>query len=118
MSFQKSFHKPCCYAITLALFSTAGWAQATPEAHHSHAQPHSASASKKLTAGLVKKVDRTNASLTIAHGPLPNGMPAMTMMFKVKDPQWLEKIKVDQKIRFAMEEVNGIMTVNDYEVQP
>lgn len=79
---------------------------AGPEAHAGHGG-HEAKAmlgQAALTEGLVKKVDQAAGSLTLTHGPLPNGMPGMTMAFKVKDPAWLDKIKVGQSVRFAIDD--------------
>ena len=64
-----------------------------------------------LTAGVVKKIDKAGSKLTIAHDALPNGMPAMTMAFRVKDVSWLDKVKDGQKIRFAADSIGGVMTV-------
>ena len=47
---------------------------------HGHGQAHAPSA-KTMADGMVKKVDRQAGRVTISHGPLPNGMPAMTMVF-------------------------------------
>jgi Cu/Ag efflux protein CusF len=68
-----------------------------------------------LSDGLVKKIDKANQKVTLSHGPLPNGMPAMTMVFRVKDSAWLEKMKEGQTIRFAAEDINGAMTVVRFE---
>ncbi len=57
-----------------------------------------------LTDGLVKKVDKNGGQLTVAHGPLPNGMPGMTMVFRVKDAVGLGTVKEGQKIRFAIDD--------------
>ena len=52
----------------------------------------------------VKKVDPANGKVTLAHGPLKNlGMPAMTMVFKVKDTAMLGKLKEGDKIAFVAE---------------
>jgi len=64
--------------------------------------------------GLVKKVDKTKGTVTLAHGALPNGMPPMTMAYKVKDAAWLDQMKVGQKIRFATDPADG-MTVLRFE---
>jgi Cu/Ag efflux protein CusF len=69
-----------------------------------HGAMHAAAADTALTDGLVKKVDKGMGKLTVAHGPLPNGMPGMTMAFRVKDATWLDKVKVGQKIRFAIDD--------------
>lgn len=79
--------------------------------HGGHGAMHAGTAQSALVDGLVKKVDKAGGKLSIAHGPLPNGMPAMTMAYKVKDPAWLDQLKGGQKIRFAFDERNGAFTV-------
>ena len=74
-----------------------------------------AAASLPLSDGLVKKIDKANKKVTLSHGPLPNGMPAMTMVFRVKDSAWLDKMKEGKTIRFAAEDINGAMTVVRFE---
>lgn len=85
--------------------------------HAGHGAMHTQAAESALINGLVKKVDKAGGKLTISHDALPNGMPAMTMGFKVKDASWLDKVKDGQKIRFASENINGAMTVVRLEVQ-
>jgi Cu/Ag efflux protein CusF len=38
-------------------------------------------------------------------------MPAMTMVFSVNDPALLDNITVGDKVRFAAERRNGVLTV-------
>jgi len=65
-----------------------------------------------MTEGEVKKVDKDTGKLTIKHGPLTNlDMPAMTMVFRVKDPTMLDQVKEGDKIRFVADRVNGAITV-------
>lgn len=66
--------------------------------------------------GLIKKVDKTKGTVTLAHGALPNGMPPMTMAYKVKDAAWLDQMQAGQKIRFATDPKDGGMTVLRYEL--
>lgn len=72
------------------------------DAHAGHGAKPAAAVQSPLIDGTVKKVDKAGGKLTVAHGPLPNGMPAMTMAFKVKQSAWLDQLKADQKIRFAL----------------
>ncbi len=96
------------WIATLAL----GFAMAAGhDAHAGHGTMHSDAAQTALVDGLVKKVDKTGGKVTVSHGPLPNGMPAMTMAFKVKDASWLDKVKDGQKIRFAADDIDGAMTI-------
>lgn len=85
--------------------------------HAGHGAMRAESAQAALVDGLVKKVDKAGGKLTIAHDALPNGMPAMTMAFKVKEASWIDKVKEGQKIRFASDSINGAMTVVRLEVQ-
>ena len=85
--------------------------------HSSHGAMHSDGAQTALVDGLVKKVDKAGGKITVSHGALPNGMPAMTMAFKVKDASWLDKVKDSQKIRFASDNINGAMTIVRLEIQ-
>ena len=65
-----------------------------------------------LTEGEVRKVDKDAKKLTIRHGPIANlEMPAMTMVFQVKDPALLEQVKAGDKITFAAEKIGGQFTV-------
>lgn len=86
--------------------------------HSMHGSPAAASASKSaetaMVEGLVKKVDKTKGTLTLAHGAM-NGMPAMTMVYKVKEAAWLDKLNVGQKVRFATDPADG-MTVTRFEL--
>jgi Cu/Ag efflux protein CusF len=62
--------------------------------------------------GEVIKVDKAAGKLTLKHGEIKNlDMPAMTMVFRVKDPAWLDSLAVGQQIRFAAEKLEGQYTV-------
>lgn len=72
------------------------------------------SAESALGEGTVKKVDKAKGTVTLAHGAM-NGMPAMTMAYKLKDAAWLDKLQVGQKIRFATDPADDGMTVTKIE---
>lgn len=72
-------------------------------------------ANGQLVEGQIKKVDKAAGKVTLSHGPLPNGMPAMTMVFGVKDPAWIDQMKAGDKIRFKADQVNGTMTLVQFE---
>lgn len=80
------------------------------------ATPAAAGANADMGDGLVKKVDKAKGTVTLTHGALPNGMPPMTMAYKVKDAAWLDQLKAGQKIRFATDPADGGMTVLRYEL--
>jgi len=101
----------------VAFMTTVGALSALAQTDHStHMKaPAPAATTTPLSDGLVKKIDQANKKVTLSHGPLPNGMPAMTMVFRVKDSAWLDKMKEGQTIRFAAEDINGAMTVVRFE---
>lgn len=75
-----------------------------------------AAADEQMIDGLVKKVDKSAGKVTLSHGPLPAlGMPAMTMVFRVKEAGWLDQMKAGDKIRFMADKVNGLYTVVHFE---
>lgn len=77
----------------------------------------SAEAAAPLSEGEIKKVDKDAKKLTIKHGELKNlGMPAMTMVFKVKDPAMVDQVKQGDKVRFVAEQANGALTVTAMEI--
>ncbi len=62
--------------------------------------------------GEVRKVDKDAKKITIKHGPIQNlDMPAMTMVFQVKDPAMLEQVKAGDKVKFQAEKIGGRFTV-------
>jgi len=79
---------------------------------HDHAAHSAAVAAADTADGEIKKVDKEAKRLTIKHGELKNmGMGAMTMVFRVKDPAMLEKVKAGDKVKFTVEKVSGALTV-------
>ena len=97
--------------VALALPAPSLAADHASHADHAGVQTPAAAA---LADGVVKKVNKGAGTVTLAHGPL-NGMPGMTMAFAVKEAAWLDKLKEGQKIRFAADEVKGVLTVVRYE---
>ena len=63
---------------------------------------------------VVKKIDKAGKKVTLAHGALPNGMPAMTMAYGVKDAALLDGLKEGQKVRFSTDPKDS-MTVLRFE---
>ena len=80
----------------------------------SHQDAASAAKKDAFASGEVKKVDKAAGKLTIKHGPLVSlDMPAMTMVFRVKDPAVLGQVKAGDAIRFKAENVAGALTVTE-----
>jgi Cu/Ag efflux protein CusF len=64
------------------------------------------------TDATVKKIEAPAGRITLAHGRIENlDMMPMTMMFKVKDPPMLKKVKAGDKVRFRVADVGGTLTV-------
>jgi len=73
-------------------------------------------ASATPTDGEVRKVDLETKKLTLKHGEIKNlNMPGMTMVFQVKDPAMLDKLRTGDKVRFTAEKINGAFTVTTLE---
>ena len=55
-----------------------------------------------MSEGEVRRVDKGAKKVTLKHGPLKNlDMPAMTMVFEVREPTLLDKFKAGDKVRFV-----------------
>jgi len=69
-----------------------------------------------MTDGEVRKVDAANGKLTIRHGEIKNlDMPAMTMVFVVKDKAALDKLKAGDKVRFKAAKDGSAFVATDIE---
>ena len=69
-------------------------------------------ASTPLADGEVRKIDLGAKKITLKHGEIKSlDMPPMTMVFQVKDPALLGKVKVGDKVRFTAEDANGAITI-------
>ncbi len=103
--------------VLAAFFSAPGMAASDHGSHDSHAAMQTAApAEPQMILGEIKKVDKAAGKVTVTHGPLTNlGMPAMTMVFRVKDSTWLDQMKDGDKIRFMAEQLNGVLTLVHYE---
>jgi Cu/Ag efflux protein CusF len=109
-------HSLLFIAVAAAAFSTHGLAQTDYSMHGSHTAMQMADTTDtQMDEGVVKKIDKAGARVTVSHGALKNGMPAMTMAYRVKDASWLDKLKPGQKIRFATDPADGGMTVLRFE---
>ena len=70
----------------------------------------------QLTDGEIRKVDKDAKKITIKHGEIKNlDMPPMTMVFQVKDPAMLERVKAGDRVKFSAEKLGGTYTVTSIE---
>jgi Cu(I)/Ag(I) efflux system protein CusF len=69
-----------------------------------------------LSDGEIRKVDKDAKKITLKHGPIPSlDMPPMSMVFQVKDPALLDRVKAGDKIRFSAEKIGGQYVVTRIE---
>jgi uncharacterized cupredoxin-like copper-binding protein/Cu/Ag efflux protein CusF len=72
--------------------------------------------------GDVRRIDKAAGKITLRHGPLiglkdadGRDMPGMTMVFRVKEPAVLDRLKVGDKVRFTVMRENGALVVPSIE---
>ena len=81
-----------------------------------HAMGSGTQTMSDMADGEVRKVDKDAKKITLRHGELKQlDMPPMTMVFQVKDPALLDKVKVGDKVKFRAENQGGTMTVTEIE---
>lgn len=102
--------------LRAALCSSALWLPwAALAQHNSHASnPSTAShaMAPALSDGEVRRVDAANGKITLKHGFIAHlDMPAMTMVFTVKDPALLSKVKVGDQVRFMVVKEDGVFLI-------
>ena len=84
-------------AAVAALVSVGAWAQS-------------------LADGEIRKVDKDAKKITIKHGPIAAlDMPAMTMVFQVKDPAFLEQVRAGDRVKFEAQKLGGAYTLTRIE---
>ena len=110
---------PLCLALM------AGLATAQPKAqdHSAHAAkgapaaPNADQNATPLSDGEVRRVDKETGKLTLKHGEIKNlDMPPMTMVFQVKEPALLDKVKAGDKVKFRAEKAPSGYVVTAVEV--
>jgi Cu(I)/Ag(I) efflux system protein CusF len=72
-----------------------------------------------LAEGEVRRVDKAGGKISLKHGEIKNlDMPPMSMVFEVKDPALLNKVKAGDKIVFTADHINGVYTVMSIDLPP
>ena len=109
---MNTIHIIAALGLTIAVGASAQTAPASAAEHSAH---HPV-ASVPTSDGEVRKIDKQQGKVTLKHGPIGNlEMPGMTMVFKVADPKLLDAIKAGDKVKFAADKVNGVITVTAIE---
>ena len=99
--------------LTVALLSPA----ARAASHGTPAQASAPAASADMTDAEVRKVDREAGKLTLKHGDIKSlDMPAMTMVFQVRDKAMLEKLQPGTRIQFKAAKEGGKFVVTELKV--
>ena len=71
-----------------------------------------------LAEGEVRRVDKAGGKISLKHGEIKNlDMPPMSMVFQVRDPALLDKLKPGDKIRFSAEKLEGAFVVTAIELK-
>jgi len=67
--------------------------------------------------GQVTKIDAKQNKITLRHGPIKklDMDMGMTMVFRVKEPALLTRVKVGDKVKFDAEKANGQFIVTGIE---
>jgi len=106
--------------IAASLLLSVGPAIAGGDHGHGHGAGHGggpktdAPVKMEMVDGEVRKVDTEAKKVTIKHGEIKSlQMPGMTMVFQVKDPALLGKVKTGDKIMFSAEKTGGAFVVTD-----
>jgi Cu(I)/Ag(I) efflux system protein CusF len=70
-----------------------------------------------MTEGEVRKVDTEAGKITLKHSEIKSlEMPAMTMVFNVRDKAMLDKVKSGDKVKFKAVNEAGKFTVTELQV--
>ena len=111
-------------AISLLIASGAVLASGDHKSGHGHGHGHgdkkevkaAAPAEGTMAEGEVRTINKEAGKITLKHGEIKNlDMGAMTMVFQVKDPSMLDKVKEGDKVNFTAEKVRGQFTVTGIE---
>ena len=105
--------------IVSPLISSTTWAVADPAKPQTSttAAIKPADDAAGMSEGEVRKINKDTNKITLKHGELKNlDMPAMTMVFQVKDAALLDKVKVGDKVKFKAEKVAGGIAVTEIEL--
>lgn len=72
-----------------------------------------------VTRGEVRKIDKDASKITLQHSEIKSlDMPPMTMVFTVKNPALLDKVKPGDSVEFNAERQDGKIILTDIKVAP
>lgn len=105
--------------LLLQLFPVSAWAAGEHDKHHASAPAAGQTTGDAASNvdGEVRKIDKDARKITLKHGEIKNlEMPAMTMVFQVKDASFLDKVKTGDRVKFKAEKVSGGFAVTEIEL--
>ena len=105
-----------CIAASALAFTTPLHALAAGEQGAQKPAAGPVAAGADMTEAEVRKVDKASGKLTLKHAEIKSlDMPAMTMVFGVKDKAMLDKLQPGDKVRFRAVDDGGKFTVTQIE---
>jgi Cu(I)/Ag(I) efflux system periplasmic protein CusF len=82
-----------------------------------HTMGSNAQTMSETADGEVRKVNKDEKKITLRHGELKQqDMPPMTMVFHVKDPAMLDKVKAGDRVKFRAQNTGGALVITEIEV--
>lgn len=104
------------FAVAFSLSAAPAFADKDHMKHGAGGMQHQASGEMETVEGEVRKVDKDTKKITIKHEPMKKfDMPGMTMVFQVKDPAMLDRVKAGDRVKFQAEKLGGAFTVTGIE---
>jgi Cu/Ag efflux protein CusF len=77
-----------------------------------HPEALTDSAGRPWVEAEVRRIDTERQRVSLRHGPIPNlEMAPMTMVFQVRDPALLQRLRQGERIRFSADRVDGEYTL-------
>jgi Cu(I)/Ag(I) efflux system periplasmic protein CusF len=99
--------------ISAAMLAPLSHAQSSSSPSASAPAP---AAGKEMAEAEVRRVDKESKKVSLKHGPIKSlDMPAMTMVFQVRDEKLFEKLVPGQKILFSAEQLQGAYVITAVE---
>jgi Cu(I)/Ag(I) efflux system periplasmic protein CusF len=103
----------CTLSTAVLIATSTAFAQSAAPSQGAAAKP---AQTNETVSGEVRKVDKDARKITLRHGAIKQlDMPPMTMVFHVKEPALLDKVKAGDKVKFKAENVGGTLTVTEIE---
>jgi Cu(I)/Ag(I) efflux system periplasmic protein CusF len=116
---MKPFRLAVCSMTVLLSVGVLGVSMAQDKAAGAGTPASNAAVSVAMTDGEVRKIDKESRKITLKHSEIKNlDMPAMTMVFQVKDSAILDKVQVGDKVKFKAEKTGGGIVVTEIAASP